>query len=47
MELRVADPYAALKGKTVYRASDLAAVDIPSLWGEGERVVVVWGRSMG
>lgn len=41
------DYYSKLKGKTVYRSSDGAAVDIPSLWGPDERAVVAFGRSFG
>lgn len=41
------DYYSQLKGKTVYRSSDGAAVDLPSLWQPGERAVVAFGRSFG
>jgi hypothetical protein len=41
------DYYSKLKGVTVYRSSDGAAVDIPSLWGPDEKAVVAFGRSFG
>lgn len=43
------DYYSRLVGKTVYRSSDGAAVDIPSLWdgSSGEKAVVAFGRSFG
>lgn len=41
------DYYNKLKDKMVYRSSDGAAVDIPSLWAPNERAVVAFGRSFG
>lgn len=41
------DYHSRLKGQTVYRSSDGAAVDLPSLWQPGERAVVAFGRSFG
>ncbi|KAF8065706.1 hypothetical protein HT031_002766 [Scenedesmus sp. PABB004] len=34
------DAYEALRGKTVFRSSDRAALDLPSLWGPGDKAVV-------
>jgi hypothetical protein len=42
-----ADYYDRLRGKQVFRSSDGAAVDIPSLIGPGDRAVVAFARSMG
>lgn len=36
-----------LRGQRVIRSSDGAELDITSLWTEGERAVVVFGRSFG
>lgn len=41
------DYYSKLQGKTVFRSSDGAAVDIPSLWQPNDRAVVAFGRSFG
>ena len=39
--------YEALRGVKLIRSSDGALVDLPSLWGPGERAVVAFARSMG
>mmetsp|Transcript_27411 Transcript_27411/g.89726 ORF Transcript_27411/g.89726 Transcript_27411/m.89726 type:complete len:109 (+) Transcript_27411:162-488(+) len=41
------DAYEALKGKTVYRATDGESLDVTSLWSEDERCVVAFMRSFG
>jgi hypothetical protein len=41
------DYYSKLQGKIVYRSSDGAAVDIPSMWQTNEKAVVAFGRSFG
>lgn len=40
-------PYERLKGKSVLRVIDGESVDVASLIGENERVVMVFGRSFG
>jgi len=39
--------YEKLKGLEVYRSSDGALVDLPSLWGPQDKAVVAFGRSFG
>ena len=39
--------HGALAGATVFRASDARPLELTSLWGEQERVVVAFLRSFG
>jgi hypothetical protein len=41
------DAYDKLKSRKVFRSSDFAEVDIPSLWGPDQKAVVAFTRSMG
>lgn len=41
------DAYDKLKGRKVFRSSDFAELDIPSLWGPDEKALVAFTRSMG
>lgn len=41
------DAFERLSGTQVYQVSTQQLVDITSLWGEGERVVLAFGRHMG
>lgn len=41
------DAYEALQGCQVYLAGQPSPIDITSLWSEQDRVVLVFGRSMG
>lgn len=41
------DAYAKLQNRKVFRSSDFAEVDIPSLWGPNDKAVVAFTRSMG
>ena len=41
------EQYDKLKGNQVYLTSEQKQVDITSLWGDQDRAVVVFARSMG
>lgn len=40
-------PYDALAGKEVYLVSKQELVDVTKLWGDNERCVLIFTRSMG
>ena len=44
---QLADAWERLRGTQVFLVSTQQPVDITSLWGEGERAVVAFGRHMG
>lgn len=45
--VRLDDAYGALQGCQLYIASSGERVSVTSLWGEQERALLVFGRSMG